>query len=96
MYYITLIRKWSRELSRYQISLYATNASFYIILSVFPMIMLMVALLPTFGIGAEELLDAMNGVVPELLHPLFHNILRDTSIVFRIFCTAIIFPLYIC
>lgn len=72
-----IVRKWIRELSRYRISLYATNASFYIILSVFPTIMLIAALLPTFGIGSEELLNAMEGIIPQILHPLFQRVLQD-------------------
>lgn len=71
------IRKWIRELSRYRISLYAVNASFYIILSVFPTIMLVAALLPAFGIGAQDLLEAMNGLIPQVLYPLLKKVLQD-------------------
>ena len=77
MKYIPVIRKHLRELSRYPISLYASNASFYIFLSVFPTVMLVAALLPTFGIGSEELLKVMEGIIPELLYPLFRKVLQD-------------------
>ncbi len=71
------IRKWIRELSRYRIGLYAANTSFYIILSVFPTIMLIATLLPTFGVAKQELLDAMNGLVPRVIYPLIEKILED-------------------
>ncbi len=77
MKYYMFIRKWVKELSQYHISLYATNASFYMILSVFPTIMLVAALLPTFGVGANELLNAMEGIIPDILYPLFHKVIQD-------------------
>ncbi len=66
-----------RQLSKYPISLYAANATFYMILSVFPTIMLMAALLPTLGISSEELLKSMEGIIPDLLYPLFRRVLQD-------------------
>ena len=77
MKYYGIIRKCIKEISAYRISLYASNAGFYIILSVFPMIMLMVALLPYFGFGEEDLFHAMQGVVPQILYPLIQNVLHD-------------------
>lgn len=73
----TIVLKWVKELSRYRISLYAANASFYIILSAFPTIMLIVALLPVFGIGRQELLQATNGLIPKELTPLLVKFLED-------------------
>lgn len=77
MKYYMRIRKWIKTLSQYHITLYAANASFYIILSVFPTIMLIASLLPSFGIETEELLDSMKGLVPGILHPLMEKILWD-------------------
>lgn len=77
MKFFKWIRMWIRYLSRYQISLYAANASFYIILSVFPTIMLIATLLPTFGVESVELLEGMKGLVPGLLHPLLEKVLLD-------------------
>lgn len=79
MNYISDIRNIFRRLAPYRISLYAANASFYVILSVFPTIMLIMALLPVFGIGSQTLLDAMEGLVPEVLSPLIQTFLKDTE-----------------
>ena len=77
MNHFSILRKWIKDLSGYQIGLHASNASFYIILSVFPTIMLIAALLPTFGVGTYELLEAMEGLVPEVLYPLFQKVIQD-------------------
>lgn len=77
MKYYEWVRRQIRYFSRYHISLYAANASFYIILSVFPTIMLIVTLLPNFGMETKELLEGMKGLVPEILYPLLEKILWD-------------------
>ena len=77
MKWILIVRKHLKELSRYPISLYASNASFYIILSIFPTVMLVAAMLPSLGIDSEALLKIMEGVIPELLYPLFRKVLQD-------------------
>ncbi len=64
---------------RFRVPLYAANASFYIILSVFPAVMLVVGLLPYIGFSQEDLLAAMSGVVPTVLEPLIARILMDMS-----------------
>lgn len=72
-------KKISDTLKEYQISLYAANASFYIILSVFPGIMLLVCLLPYIGYSEADLLSLISGVVPSVLHPLLARIIGDMS-----------------
>ncbi len=68
-----------RELGRYHVSLYATNASFYIILAVFPTLMLLVGLLPFIGYGEADLLRAMEGLVPQVIYPLIERVVTDMS-----------------
>ena len=77
MKFYHLVRKWTRELSRYGISIYAANTSFYIILSVFPTIMLVASMLPYIGIDRRELLAAMDGLVPQVIYPLLEKIFED-------------------
>lgn len=77
LYY--LLRRVLRELSRYHISLYAANASFYMILAVFPTLMLLVGLLPFVGYGEADLLRAMDGLVPQVLYPLLERVITDMS-----------------
>lgn len=71
------IRRLVRDISRLQVSVYAANAAFYIILSVFPAIMLLVGLLPMVGYSETDLLDAMQGLVPQVLSPLMERVVQD-------------------
>ena len=73
------LRRTFRELSRYRVSLYAANAAFYMILAVFPTLMLLVGLLPVIGYGEADLLHAMEGLVPQVLYPLFERVITDMS-----------------
>ncbi len=79
MRYFSKIRTFVRELSKYRVSLYAANASFYIILAFFPSIMLLVSLLPKVGFSQVDLIAAMRGIVPEILTPLIERIVKDMS-----------------
>lgn len=72
-------QKFVRDISKYKVSLYAANASFYIILAFFPSIMLLVSLLPKVGFSEQDLLSGMRGIVPEILTPLIERIVSDMS-----------------
>ena len=72
-------RRILRELSRYRISLYAANASFYMILAIFPALMLVVGILPFIGYGEADLLEALEGLVPQVLYPLLERVITDMS-----------------
>ena len=79
MRYYYKLRNFVREISKHRVSLYAANASFYIILAFFPSIMLLVSLLPKVGFSQQDLLSAMRGIVPEILTPLIERIISDMS-----------------
>lgn len=70
-------RKLIRDLSAYRIGIYSANASFYIFLSIFPGIMLIIALLPYFGFEPEVLLQSVRGLIPEILSPLMERLVSD-------------------
>lgn len=61
------------------VPLYAANTAFYVILSVFPTIMLAVGILPYIGYSREDLLSALRGVVPTVLEPLLTRVVYDMS-----------------
>lgn len=74
------VRRNLIRLSGYHVSLYAANAAFYIILSVFPAILLLVCLLPLIGYTSQDLLVLLDGVVPEVVLPLLERVLNDMSV----------------
>lgn len=67
------------RISDYHVSLYAANAAFYMILAVFPGIMLLVCLLPYVGYSKADLLRIISGIVPEVLEPLLQRLIGDIS-----------------
>ena len=72
-----LLRKGLREISEYKVPLYSANAAFYILLSVFPALILVVGLLPVVGYSESDLLSSIHGLVPAVLEPVIENILSD-------------------
>lgn len=79
LYYYNIIKKFVQDILKYRVSLYAANASFYIILAFFPSIMLLVSLMPAVGFSHEDLLGITNGIVPEILTPLIERIIKDMT-----------------
>lgn len=73
------IAAFVRQISEYHVSLYAANAAFYIILAFFPAVMLVVSLLPLVGFSQADLLNAMQGLVPEVLTPFIQRVFDDMS-----------------
>lgn len=66
--------------TRFPVPLYAANAAFYIILSAFPAVMLIVGLLPYLGVSQEELLAILSGIIPTILEPLLTRVVNDLSV----------------
>lgn len=77
MKYYRKILQLSRRISSYRVSLYAANASFYIILAIFPAIALLLSLLPLLGFSAEDLLAAVGSVIPDILRPILSYVVAD-------------------
>ena len=86
----TFIRQlWERSvrLVRYfaqkRVSLYASSACYFLGLSLFPMLVLLLGLLRYTGLGADTLLGALSALVPEPLLPLAKSMIvsayRNTS-----------------
>lgn len=75
-------KKWrsfwqlGRQIADLHVSLYAANASFFIILSLFPGLVLVLALLRHTGLEAETLLSVLEGFVPQVLFPAVRHFIR--------------------
>ncbi|MBO2527957.1 MAG: hypothetical protein CW335_07295 [Clostridiales bacterium] len=79
MKYYRMLRKGLHEIAEFQIPLYSANAAFYIVLSIFPALILVVGLLPFIGYSESDLLTSIHGLVPTVLEPVIANILSDMS-----------------
>lgn len=67
------------RIGAYEVSLYAANASFYMILALFPSVMLLVCLLPYVGYSQTDLLNLFTDLVPSVLYPLLERLIGDVS-----------------
>lgn len=73
------LRRAVRHIAAYRVSLYAANASFYMILALFPALVLLLSLLPYTALSAEDLLATLGSVVPQVLEPLLRYIIDDLN-----------------
>lgn len=73
------IRRFAQRIASYHVSLYAANASFYIILSIFPAVILLLTLLPYTAFTTSDVISALHGVIPAILEPLLEYVIRDLS-----------------
>ena len=74
------IQKLARYLADQNVPLYAANASFFLILSVFPMLVVLLALLRYTGIQVENLTDLLSGVVPGSLMPMVKRLVLSAYV----------------
>lgn len=65
----------TRKVSKLHISVYAAHASFFIVLSVFPLLVLMLGLLRYTGISVDTFTEALEGLIPQALLPTARRII---------------------
>ena len=74
------IKKLVRFLADQNVPLYAANASFFLILSVFPLLVVLLALLRYTGLQVETLTDMLSGVVPASLMPMVRRLVLSAYV----------------
>lgn len=67
-----------QHITKLHIPLYASQACFFIILSAFPLLVLLLGLLRYTGLQAGVLTDALQGYIPETLMPYIKRIVMST------------------
>ena len=67
--------KW---ISRFRVSFYAANASYFIILALFPGLILILGLLRYAGLDSESLLSFLEGYLPKVLFPVMQQLVRSS------------------
>jgi len=67
-----------QTIAELNIPLYAANASFFIILAVFPALVLILSLLRRTGLQVSSFLEVMDSVVPSALMNTVENLVRST------------------
>ena len=74
------LKKLVRYLSERKVPLYAANASFFLILSVFPLLVLLLALIRYTGLQVETFTDLIAGVVPGTLMPTVNRMILSAYV----------------
>lgn len=74
---VRLAKGFMDGLNRRYIGTFATNGAFYMFLSLFPLMMLLSAILPHTGLDAQAMLDLAQPLVPEPMTALMEQIIGD-------------------
>lgn len=74
------IKKAARYLSDQKVPLYAANASFFLILSVFPVLVILLALIRYTGMQVETFTDLLSEVVPGALMPMVNRLVLSAYV----------------
>lgn len=61
-----------------KIPVYATHAGYFIVLSVFPLLVLLLSLLRYTGLGVDTLTEILDGVIPSALMPAAKKLILNT------------------
>ena len=72
------VSKLLHRVTELKIPVYAANACFFIVLAVFPTLVLLLGLLRYTGLSVDTLTDALQGVLPEALLPYAKRLILST------------------
>ncbi len=71
------LRRWLEALMSMELGVYAANASFFILLSLFPGMLLLIGLIQYTPLKAEDLQEALSDLLPQALLPLLDYMIRE-------------------
>ena len=74
------LKEFAAYLSAQKVPLYAANASFFLILSIFPVLVLLLALIRYTGLQVETLTDLISAVVPAALMPVVNRLVLSAYV----------------
>ena len=74
------LKKLAAYLSKQQVPLYAANASFFLILSVFPVLVVLLALMRYTGLQVEIFTDLVSELVPGALMPMVNRLVLSAYV----------------
>ena len=74
------IKELGQYLSQQKVPLYAANASFFLILSVFPLLVVVLALMRYTGLEVEVFTDLLGSVLPDSLMPIVNRLVLSAYV----------------
>ena len=76
--FLRRLLEWGRKIARLQIPIYASQASFFLALSVFPMLVLLMSLLRYTSLDVQDLTEMLHGILPTALMPAAQRLIQNT------------------
>ena len=74
------LKEFAEYLADQKVPLYAANASFFLVLSIFPVLVILLALIRYTGLQVETLTDLIAGVVPGALMPMVNRLVLSAYV----------------
>ena len=71
---------WKRSISDAQLPVYAANAAFFLLLSLFPAMALLLGLIGHLALSTQEFFSFFRQLIPDVLFPLFQEAIRSLDI----------------
>ncbi|MCR5458787.1 MAG: YihY/virulence factor BrkB family protein [Acetatifactor sp.] len=74
---IKRIRSFGKDVGNQNLNAFAASTAFFFFLSLVPMLIMICTILPYTPLTEENLLYAINGIIPEKMVPLAEGVIRD-------------------
>ncbi len=71
------LNQYIKQISKAHVSVYAGNASFFLIIAAFPALMMLLTLLQYTPLTADDVISALNGLIPSALLPMVEYMFYD-------------------
>lgn len=71
-------RQMIRDIAALRVSVYAAHACYFIVLAVFPSLVLLLGLLRYTGLQVDSLIDLLDGMIPSVFMPVAQRMIRST------------------
>lgn len=68
---------WKRAISEAQLPVYAANAAFFLLLSLFPAMALLLGVLSHLALSMEDFFSVFRQLIPDVLFPLFRDAIQS-------------------
>ena len=74
---VGLLEDFSRNMGKQNISAFAASTAFFFFLSLVPMLIMVSTVLPYTPLTEDNLLNVLNGMIPEKIMPLAEELIRE-------------------
>ena len=76
--HVVRFKKIGRQIAKLQVPLYASHACYFMVLSVFPLLVLLLSLVRYTGLDVHSLTELISGILPAALRPMAEDLIVTT------------------